>query len=185
MNVSDHGEIDLLRGPYQTLVRLYGGRDDIIAEQQKDGFYLDAMSEGLTFERFVEHVQLKKTYAIYNMDDSKRVKFGLFDLDVVDRNQGWGAIRPGIEEKRKESFRILDALLETGLKRKNILLEFPTVGFHIVIFFKEPVPAKGLKSWMGRLLDAIGLRPIPFYPRKTEDSVYGDRIQLPFQKFRF
>ena len=172
---------DLWIKHYEMFTRLYRGREDIIALQQDDGQYVDLKGEGLTFPRFLDHVHLRKTYAIYNMDDTKRVHFGLFDLDVVNRQEGWGAVRSGIEEKRKESLRIMKTLLDLGLSRRNMLVEFPTVGFHIVFFFKHPVAAKAVKAMMQEVLQKSGLTHIPFYPRRVEESRYGDRVQLPLR----
>ncbi len=180
MKSSDDEDGELWQKRYKTFVRLYRGRDDIIAEQ-KDGKYLPVEGAGLTFERFLDHIHLKKTYAIYNMDDLKRVSFGLFDVDVLPRKQGWSAIRPEIDGKRKESLRIIDTLLNMGLNRRNTLVEFPTVGFHILVFFKDPVPATKVKRFMEQVLEKGDLTQIPFYPRKIEDRPYGDRVQLPLR----
>ncbi len=87
----------------------------------------------------------------------------------------------GIEEKREETFRIMNLLMEMGLKRENILLEFPTVGFHLFIFFKNPVSASDVKRLMMKVLEKLHLTRIPFYPRKIEESPYGDRVQLPLR----
>jgi hypothetical protein len=169
------------RRNYQTFIRLYRGRHDIIAEQNEEGEYQAVPGEGLTFERFLDHVFLRKTYAIYNLDDSKRVSFGLFDADVFPRKQEWPKMRLGIEKKREETFRIMNLLVGMGLKRENILLEFPTVGFHLLIFFKDPAPAKDLKYLMKTVLEKLQLTEMPFYPRKTEEVSYGDRVQLPLR----
>jgi hypothetical protein len=166
---------------YQTFIRLYRGRHDIIAEQNEEGEYRAVPGEGLTFERFLEHIFLQKTYAIYNLDDSKRVSFGLFDADVFPRKQEWPKMRLGIEKKREETFRIMSLLMGMGLKRENILLEFPTVGFHLLIFFKDPAPARDVKYLMRTVLEKLQLSEMPFYPKKTEESPYGDRVQLPLR----
>jgi hypothetical protein len=166
---------------YETFVRLYRGRHDIIAEQNEEGEYQAVPGEGLTFERFLDHVSLRKTYALYNLDDSKRVSLGLFDADVFPRKQEWSKMVVGIEKKREETFRIMNLLMEMGLKRENILLEFPTVGFHVLVFFKDPAPAKDVKYLMKTVLEKLELTQMPFYPKKTEEGPYGDRIQLPLR----
>lgn len=166
---------------YESFIRLYRGRDDVIAEQKEGGEYISIEGKGLTFERFLDHIQLRKTYAIYNMDDLKKVHFGLFDLDVFPRNQEWKYLLSGIEEKRKETLQIMRTLMEMGLKRQHILLEFPTVGFHLLIFFKNPVEAKQVKLLMGKVLMRTHLTHIPFYPKEIVESLWGDRIQLPLR----
>jgi hypothetical protein len=166
---------------YKSFTRLYKGRDDVIAEQNEDGEYVTIEGKGLTFERFLDHIHLRKTYAIYNMDDLKRVHFGLFDVDVLPRNQEWKSLLSGIEKKKQETFQIMETLMEMGLKRRHILLEFPTVGFHILIFFRNPVEARQVKTLMGMVLKRSHLAKIPFYPNKIAESPWGDRVQLPLR----
>jgi hypothetical protein len=166
---------------YRTFIRLYRGREDVVAEQGEDGRYRDIEGEGLTFERFLDHVHLRKTYAIYHMDDSKKVRFGLFDIDVFPRDQEWKDLVSGIEEKRKETLEIMKILMEMGLKHQQILLEFPTVGFHILIFFKNPVEAKRVEGVMKKVLKQANLTQIPFYPKDQVQNRWGDRIQLPLR----
>lgn len=166
---------------YKSFIRLYKGRNDVIAEQNGGGEYISIEGEGLSFERFLDHIHMRKTYAIYNMDDLKRVHFGLFDVDVFPRNQERKYLLLGIEEKRKETLQLMKTLMEMGLKRQHILLEFPTVGFHILIFFRNPVEAKQVKMLMEKVLKRSNLTHIPFYPKKIAESPWGDRIQLPLR----
>jgi hypothetical protein len=174
------GKEGLWRRRYQSFVRLYKGRDDVIAERL-NGEYVALEGAGLTFERFMEHIRLQKTYALYNKDDAGMVNLGLFDVDVVQRNRGWDAILPELEEKKKETALIMQTLRDMGLQDRNMLLEFPTVGFHLLIFFNEPVPAKELKALMRFVLASSGLEHVPSYPKKTEDAPWGDRMQLPLR----
>ena len=166
---------------YKSFIRLYKGRNDVIAEQNEGGEYISIGGEGLSFERFLDHIHMRKTYAIYNMDDLKRVHFGLFDVDVFPRNQERKYLLLGIEEKRKETLQLMKTLMEMGLKRQHILLEFPTVGFHILIFFRNPVEAKQVKMLMEKVLKRSNLTHIPFYPKNIAESPWGDRIQLPLR----
>ena len=172
---------ELWQNWYKSFIRLYRGRDDVIAEQKEGGEYFPIEGEGLTFERFLDHIHLRKTYAIYNMDDFKKVHFGLFDLDVFPRNKEWKYLLSGIEEKRKETLQVMKTLLEMGLKRQQILLEFPTVGFHLLIFFRNPVEAKQVKMIMEMVLKRSHLTHIPFYPKEIVGSPWGDRVQLPLR----
>jgi hypothetical protein len=168
------------RSRYELFARLYKGRDDVIAEH-RDGEYAPVEGSGLTLERFLDHVRLKKTYAVYNKDNAGMVNFGLFDVDVFPRDKGWAPILAAMGEKKKETALIIQTLADMGLERRNLLIEFPTVGFHLFLFFDNPVPAKALKSLMGFVLKRSGLEKIPFYPRKVEGSPWGDRVQLPLR----
>jgi len=169
------------RRNYETFIALYRGREDVIAEL-RDGKYHPLLGMGgLTFERFQEHVKLEKTYAIYNRDNEGRVHFGLFDVDVLPRTMGWKKILAALDEKREETKRIMATLEKLGLKRKNILLEFPTVGYHILVFFTKPVAAGVLKRLMTFVLEDASLPHIPFYPHDITERPWGDRVPLPLR----
>ncbi len=165
---------------YESFTRLYRGREDVIALRQ-DGEYVALLGAGLTFERFVEHVQMKNTYALYNLNDQGRVSFALFDIDVFPRDQGWESILLSLDAKRQETARIMETLYGLGLNRRNLLIEFPTVGFHLLLFFQEPVPGQAVKRVMKRVLAESGVEKIPFYPKKVEGSQWGDHVQLPLR----
>ncbi len=168
------------RKHYESFTRLYKGRDDVIARREQDA-YLALPGAGLTFERFIEHVQMKSTYALYNLDDEGRVSFALFDVDVFPRDQGWENILVHLPEKRQEMDRIMQTLFGMGLTRRNMLIEFPTVGFHLLLFFQNPVPARAVKRVMKRVLAESGVEKMPFYPKKIEGSQWGDCVQLPLR----
>lgn len=170
----------LWRKRYLTFVRLYKGREDVIAER-RDGQYVPVMGTGLTLEKFLDHIQMKKAFALYNKDDAGRVNFGLFDVDILPRDQGWEQLLPAMGEKKRETARIMQTLMEMGLDRRNLLIEFPTVGFHLLLFFDQPVPANALKTVMRFVLRKSGLEHVPFYPRQVEDAPWGDRVQLPLR----
>jgi len=94
-------EEELWRHHYEAFVRLYKGRNDAIAEW-RDTEYSTVHGAGLTFKRFLDHVQLRKKYAIYNKDDAGRVCFGLFDVDILPRDQGWEQLLLSMDEKRRD-----------------------------------------------------------------------------------
>ena len=70
---------------YPLFMKIYRGREDCAAVK-KEGTY-SQVPGGLTFERFREHVDLTRTYAIYQMDPAGNVSFCLYDLDVLPRKQ--------------------------------------------------------------------------------------------------
>ena len=168
------------RRRYEMFIRLYQGREDVIAEQ-RNGEYFPVEGEGLTFERFLDHVRLKKTYAVYNKDQAGMVNFGLFDVDVFPRDKGWEAILSALEGKKRDTLLIMRTLEEMGLERRNLLVEFPTVGYHLLIFFDQPVSARELKKAMCFVLQRSGLEQIPSYPKKVDGAPWGDRVQLPLR----
>jgi hypothetical protein len=166
---------------YEMFTSLYKGREDVIAER-RNGKYFPVEGGGLTFERFLDHVQLMKTYAVYNKNQAGMVNFGLFDVDVFPRDQGWESILSMLEEKKRDTLLIMRTLEEMGIERRNMLIEFPTVGYHLLIFFDQPVSAKDLKKVMRFVLQRSGLEQIPSYPKKVDDDApWGDRVQLPLR----
>ncbi len=173
------GDQTLWLARYRSFTRLYHGRHDIVA-QRRDGRYVDVAGQGLTLDRFRAHVEGRETYAIYNRGDAGMVRFGLFDLDIFPRDQGWDNLLRSLPAKKEEALRLVAALGETGLHAGNLLVEFPTVGYHILIFFAAPVPARELKTAMAAILDRCHLADVPFYPRNL-NGPWGDRIQLPLR----
>ncbi len=164
---------------YRSFTRLYRGRDDVVA-RLCDGRYVDVEGQGLTLDRFRAHVEGRETYAIYNRDDGGRVRFGLFDLDILPRDQGWENLVRALPAKKEQAQRLVRALLATGLSADNLLIEFPTVGYHVLVFFAAPVSASDLKAVMAAILGRCNLTEVPFYPRKVGEP-WGDRIQLPLR----
>jgi len=169
----------LLENAYPLFTKIYRGRSDCAAVK-KAGTYTQ-IPGGLTFERFREHVSLINTYSIYQMDPSNNVSFCLYDLDVLPRKQEWNALKDKIVLEKEKALRVIATLAAAGIQRENILLEFPTVGYHLILYFTRPIPAVQVKRFMQLTLNRSGLSETPYYPRSVEAGTTGDRIQLPFR----
>ncbi|MEW6672137.1 MAG: hypothetical protein AB1427_10550 [Thermodesulfobacteriota bacterium] len=168
-----------LEKAYRQFVKIYRGREDRAAVK-KEGAY-SQIPGGLTFERFREHVNLINTYAVYQMDPSGNVSFCLYDLDVLPRKQEWRILKDKIAVEKEKSLRVIGTLASIGIQRDNILMEFPTVGYHLILYFTRPVAAAKVKRFMESTLKLSGLAETPFYPRSVAAGTTGDRIQLPFR----
>jgi len=168
-----------LEKAYRQFVKIYHGRDDCAAVK-KEGSY-SQITGGLTFERFREHVSLINTYAIYQMDPAGDVSFCLYDLDVLPRKQEWPVLKDKIVLEKEKTLRVISTLASVGIQRENILMEFPTVGYHLILYFTRPIPALKVKRFMESTLKQSGLAETPFYPRSVEAGTPGNRIQLPFR----
>jgi hypothetical protein len=164
---------------YHLFSKCYRGREDFVAVR-KNGSY-EQMAGGLTYERFQEHIELVNTYALYQMDDSGNVSFCLFDLDVLPRKQDWEILVKKIALEKEKTRRVIQTLLSFGIKKENILIEFPTVGYHLVLSFSNPIPAHIVKRFVEITLEQSGLTETPFYPRNVDKDTFGDRVQLPFR----
>lgn len=168
-----------LEKAYREFIKIYRGREDCAAVK-KEGAYTQ-IPGGLTFERFREHVNLINTYAVYQMDPSGKVAFCLYDLDVLPRKQEWRILKDKIALEKEKALRLIDTLASAGIQREHILMEFPTVGYHLILYFTRPIPACTVKRFMETTLRQSGLAETPFYPRSVEAGTLGDRIQLPFR----
>ena len=164
---------------YQLFSKCYRGREDFVAIR-KNGSY-EQIAGGLTYERFQEHIELVITYALYQMDASGNVSFCLFDLDVLPRKQEWEILVKKIALEKEKTRRVIQTLLSFGIKKENILIEFPTVGYHLVLSFSNPTPAVIVKRFVEMTLEKSGLTDTPFYPRNVQAGTLGDRVQLPFR----
>ena len=169
----------LLNKEYRLFSRFYRGREDCVAIR-KEGAY-SQISGKFTYERFRQHIGLVNTYALYQMVDSGNVLFCLFDFDVLPRNQPWKVLVKKIPLEKEKTQSAIKTLVTFGINKENILIEFPTVGYHLLLFFSKPTPAFIVKKFMQMTLAKCGLSETPFYPRKVEKGTYGDRIQLPFR----
>ena len=164
---------------YELFSQCYRGRADWVGIR-KNGAY-ERIPGGLTYERFKEHIELVNTYALYQMDDSGEVSFCLFDLDVLPRNQPWEVLLKKIALEKEKTRQVIKTLLSFGIQKENMLIEFPTVGYHLVLSFSQPLPATIVKKFVQLTLAESGLTDTPFYPRTIEKGTLGDRIQLPFR----
>ena len=165
---------------YELFSKCYRGRTDWVGIR-KNGAY-EQISGGLTFERFKEHMELVNTYALYQMNASGKVSFCLFDLDVLPRKQpSWEVMVEKIALEKEKTRRVIKTLLSFGIQKENMLIEFPTVGYHLVLSFSQPLPAVTVKTFVQLALAESGLADTPFYPRTVEKGTLGDRVQLPFR----
>ncbi|MDF1555481.1 MAG: hypothetical protein P1P84_20590 [Deferrisomatales bacterium] len=162
--------------------KVYRGRDDRVALWQEAGYR--PVPGGLDASRLGEHLRLENTYALYPEDDDGGVWFALFDLDVLPRRQEWRVMREKIEGERAKTLRLMETLLDLGLRRENLLLEFPTVGFHLVLCFSEPVAVAPVRRFMQHALERAGLGGTPYYPKQSAPGAPGKPVQIPFRMNR-
>lgn len=165
---------------YDLFVKRYRGRSDVVAVQQKDGTFAQ-LPGGLTLDRFLEHMDMINTYGIYQVDDEACVHFILFDMDVFPRRKRSGPeLLAELTKKKGQVLMLLDTLKDLDIHEDQVLVEFPTVGYHIVLFFDGPVPAQEAKAFARLALARAGQKYVaPFYPITT--IRYGDMVRLPLR----
>lgn len=165
---------------YELFAQRYRGRSDVVAIQRRDGSFAQ-LPGALTLERFLEHMNTVNTYGIYQLDDEGRVQFVLFDMDVFPRGKrSWAELLAELPKKKNQVLRLQAILKNLGIHEDQILVEFPTVGYHVLLFFEMPVPVEEARAFAGLALARAGLKhAAPFYP--TTSTGYGDMVRLPLR----
>ena len=175
---------NLLKRYYQLFVRCYCGRHDIAAQQHKDGSF-KPISGAFTHERFLEQVRQTNVYGIYNLDDDGKVAFIMYDMDVFPRiKETWEELVPKLRAKTEQVQALITTLGELGIAPDQVLVEFPTVGYHVVLSLSDALPVRQAKAF-GRLArNQAGLQyEMPFYPEEV--SGHGDMVRLPLRLNNF
>ena len=169
------------RQRYELFVARYRGRQDAIGLQGPDRSF-HPVSGGLSYRRFRQHIRGNSTYAIYNRDDAGGVSFILFDLDVLPRlPRPWEQWLEALSIKKKQAQALIRTLETMGISPNQVMVEFPTVGFHVLMFMAEPLPAPKAKLFAQLARDRAGLRfETPFYPNETGGR--GDLVPLPLRR---
>lgn len=168
---------------YQMFIRCYQGRSDVVAQRQADGSF-KAVPDSFTYQRFLEQLEGRNVYCLYNLNADGTVGFILFDADLFPRpgpGARWDELIPKLRAKKEQVINLIQALEKLGIKREQILVEFPSVGFHVVLAFEKPLPVRKVKAFARLAREQAGLSyELPFYPHEL--CGYGDRVLLPLRR---
>jgi hypothetical protein len=150
------------------LKKLFVLRDDTYAVQTPQGYV--RVNEPLTEEVLLSHLRGEKVVGVYQLSRESKVKWAAFDFDAHN----------GGQEDALSSARRLYEHLQGGIFRDACLLEFSGGGYHVWVFFSEPLPAAGVKELMEELAEEAGVKAEVF-PKQGElppDGV-GSLVKLP------
>ena len=166
---------------YELFAARYWHRQDAIGIQRA-GFSFDVLPGGLTYRRFRRHLNGSSTYAVYNLDDNRRVGFILFDMDVFPRvSRPREDLLKALVEMKVQVRLLLNTLSKFNIKDDQVLVEFPTIGYHVLLFFRKPLPVREAKAFARLAKEQSGLNfKMPFYPHKTRGQ--GDLVLLPLRR---
>ncbi|MBI4288391.1 MAG: Rieske 2Fe-2S domain-containing protein [Chloroflexi bacterium] len=168
---------------YQMFIKCYRGRADVVAQRQPDGSF-KTVPGGFTYKRFLEQIEERNVYCLYNLNAEGAVGFILFDADLFPRpgpGARWDELIPKFRAKKEQVIGLMQALEKLGIRREQILVEFPSVGFHVVLAFEKPLPVQQVKAFARLARDQAGLTyELPFYPHEV--CGYGDRVLLPLRR---
>lgn len=167
---------------YALFSKLYRGRDDRVGLWREDAYY--PLAGGFTFERFCEHLDLREKYALYAADDLGRVWFGLFDFDVLPRDQGWESLLPRLAGEKEKVLRLMGHLRAIGVPDEAMVVEFPTVGYHLLLSFAEPLLSRSVKASCAPPWRRSAATTPPPTLRKSIPQGLGTESNSPFESTR-
>lgn len=177
-------------------LELFRGREDCFARQWVDRA---KGSQGYVPVRrpmepadVLEHLQGRKTYGIYLLQQDSRVRLGVIDADLALGLRSAEALRQKRDLVRREQRYLLTRLVELG-REKGLpcLVEFSGgKGFHFWFFLEEPLLAGVVRSVLQRL--AARLQPdlsvfqLEVFPKqdRLEGKGLGNLVKLPLGTHR-
>lgn len=130
------------------------------AVQTNKGYFV--VRKDLTIEDIKEHLLGKKTIGLYTISSEGLVKWGCIDLDELN------------EEKAR--------FIQTQFSDYDTRLEFSgSKGYHIWVFFKEPVDAVFAYTMLRARMNLIGIKceVFPKQPKLTAITPLGNLVKLP------
>ncbi len=170
---------------------LFQGREDCFARQWVDR---EKASQGYVPVRrpleaadVMEHLQGRKTYGIYLLQQDSRVRLGVIDADLNLSLRSSEAIGKKRDLVRREQRYLLSRLTEMGAARHlPCLVEFSGgKGFHFWFFLEEPLPAgqvrRVLQSLAGAIQADLSCFQLEVFPKqdRLEGKGLGNLVKLP------
>ncbi|SLM31160.1 conserved hypothetical protein [Desulfamplus magnetovallimortis] len=172
-------------------LQLFSGREDCFARQwadrqeNKSGYVPVRYAMGIS--HLEEHLSGIKTYGIYLLKADSTVKCGVIDADIHpeyrDKKLSADHKRLLYREKNYMIRRIMDISAEQGIKP---LLEYSGhKGYHFWFFFKSPVPASRVKSFLSNIAEPVNRDISAFdlevFPKQDQLSGkgFGNLVKLP------
>lgn len=172
-------------------MELFQGREDCFARQwvdrQKGSQGYVPVRRPMEVSDVLDHVQGRKTYGIYLLQQDSRVRLGVLDVDLQVTLRSAEAVAKKRDLVRREQRFLLTRLLETAKAwHLPCLVEFSGgKGFHFWFFLEEPLPAGLVRSVLQRL--AARIQPdlscfhLEVFPKqdRLEGKGLGNLVKLP------
>lgn len=170
---------------------LFCGREDCFARQWVDRAKGTAgyvpVRRPLEAADIQEHLQGRKTYGIYLLQQDSRVRLGVIDADLSVALRSSEALRQKRDLVRREQHYLITRLVEMARERQMpTLVEFSGgKGFHFWFFLEEPLPAavvrQGLQQLVSRLQPDLSCFQLEVFPKqdRLEGKGLGNLVKLP------
>lgn len=133
----------------------------------------------LTLDVWQDHLGSGPHVGAYLQRADGKVRFSMFDIDVWPRDVPRAEMLRQMEDLRPSALRAREALEHFGLSREQVLVEFSGTGYHLWVFYEEPIPAALAQRFMQRAQARAGSELVykPRYPFERD----RDRVWLPLR----
>jgi len=126
----------------------------------------------------VDHLSGKRTLGVYQLADDDTVKWLCLDVDINKGNDSTADVLINLVQNHTKA--LAKVLKHLGIP---FLVEFSgNRGYHLWIFFEEPVKAK-LAMSLGRYISSQVEPPntlhVEVFPKQTSQGTYGNLVKLP------
>ena len=149
-------------------------RNDIYSIQQPTGAYYPVRKQ-ITLTEIERHKRGEITLGAYCLNKDETCRWACVDLDGKD-----------LLKMRKEAQQIFK-LIEIKDLVKGKMIEFSgRRGYHVWVFFKEPVPAPLAQKYLKARLTQLNLSFYEVFPKQTQltGKGYGNLVKLPMALHR-
>ena len=130
----------------------------------------------LTDRELIKHVRGADTVGVYQLGSDDTVKWLCFDVDVRK-----GVVLNEVEDEVQEVVRQLRTELRT-MRIPSLLEGSTNKGYHLWVFFTEPVPAAKVKSLGDFIVSGLDLPEhigIEVFPKQVHRRSYGNLVRMP------
>lgn len=157
------------------ILRLFGARGDAMLRQYEEGTATVETDRETLAKSVAEHLEGRGRVGIFLLDQGM-VRAAAIDLDA----HGPGKVEAPPEKARELASRLGTLGLASHIERTK-----RKPGRHVLVFFKEPVPAGEVRAVLRREMTAAGLGgTVELFPKQShEDSTdkgWGSGLWLPY-----
>jgi hypothetical protein len=153
--------------PPNIIFDLFVNRTDVFAVQQTGGQYYP-VKRPITLDDIESHLKGEITIGVYCLNTDNKVKWACIDIDMPE----------DMDKAINDAYAIYDLFPELARA-----LEFSgRKGYHVWIFFKNPVNAGYAQTLVKARLNRVGLNKHEIFPKQTElneGRKYGNLVKLP------
>lgn len=152
---------------------IFFGRDDAYGLETPEGH--TAVREPLTDSLIIDHIKGLKRIGSYPILSGNLVKWAVIDIDEDKKLPKDEAVKKSIEEATKIYITCLENNLFCYLEKSK------TRGFHVWIFFDEPIPADKVRMALSKIQKDTNLdcEVFPKQDSLTSDNGLGNFVYSP------